>query len=93
MNTIGHNGCVADKSLPDHLMYHVQYSVLTLCLTQGLECREIKLLDHLTSPGCTEGLEAFLFISFRGIFELRLLIILQLVLVHRDVVIFFDFGL
>ena len=87
MNRIGHNGRMTDKSLPNCLMHHIQYSVLTLRLSQGLESREIKLFDYLASPGCAERHEAFFFIGLCGLRELHLLIILQLVLVHRDVVI------
>jgi hypothetical protein len=93
MNRIGHDRRVIDKSLPDYLMYHIQHPVLTLCLSHWLESREIELLDDITSPGCVEVLEAFLFISFHGLLELCLLFILQLILAYQDVVILVDASL
>ena len=68
--------------MPNCLMHHIQYSVLTLRLSQGLDSREIKLFDYLSTPSHAERLEAFLFIGLYGFFELCPLIILQLVLVY-----------
>jgi hypothetical protein len=59
MNKIGPNERVTDKSLPNCLMHHIQYSVLTLRLSQGLESKEIKLFDYLASLGCTGSTTRF----------------------------------
>ena len=92
MNRIGHDRTMTYKSLSDRLMYHVRHPVFSLRLSKGLESRKTKLFDYISTPGCTERLEACLFISICSLLELCLLFILQFIFVHRDVVFFCDLG-
>jgi hypothetical protein len=79
---------MVDKRMVHSLVHRIQHLVLTLGFSQGLESREVELLDDFTTPRSTEGLEALSPGSFCSLLHFNLLILFELVLIDGDVTIF-----
>jgi hypothetical protein len=69
------------------LVHRIQHLVLTLGFSQGLESREVELLEDFTTPHSAEGLEALSPESFYGFLHFSLLILFEFVLIDEDVTI------
>jgi hypothetical protein len=78
---------MVDKHMVHSLVHRIQHLVLTLGFRQGLESREVKLLDDFTTPHSAEGLEALSPKSFCSFLHFSLLILFEIVLNDGDVTI------
>jgi hypothetical protein len=78
---------MVEKCMVHSLVHRIQHLVLTLGFSQGLESKEVELLDDFTTPRSAEGLEALLPESFCGLLHFILLILFELVLIDGDVTI------
>jgi hypothetical protein len=78
---------MVDKRMVHSLVHRIQHLVLTLGFSQGLESREVELLDDFTTPRSAEGLEALSPESFCSLLHFSLLILFEFVLIDGDVTI------